>query len=250
MKLLTTLLVIAGMAGTLVADTGSIEITGTGESSAPPEFTEVSVQVISLCYDSSRGAQEANAALANRIVDVGKRFSRGPQDKVIASGGANLRQTEYTYPTAGTPRVLCERKWRTSNTIQVQMAEIASVPDLQDELLKEMGSEAIDPSKTAQTYMELSQPSFHLYKETHKKLRTQSQERAFADAREQLEVFKKGCTLRNLRLQKVSQPQFSVRSKYADHAASASTPIIPDELAVNAVWKFEWEFDPTPDCAR
>lgn len=230
---------------------GSIEIIGRGEMGSPPEFAEISATVTSICYESSREAKSANAALATEIVSIFKKQVRSTKDKVIATGGPNSRQTEYVYSPGGATRVLCERKWRASNQIRLEVKDWSILPDVQDEVLAAVDKDAPDPGRTAQSYAELSQPGFRLYPETMVKLRKEAQGLAWNDAKSQLDAFKSGCSFKNLRLTKVFEPMFVTHAKFGDVPSEAmNTPLIPDSLTIRAVWKFVWEFDPTPACAR
>lgn len=229
---------------------GSIEITGRGEAGTMPEFASISVVVTSLCYDTSRAAKDANAVLAQKMVDTLKTFARGKRDKVTASGGPNFRQTEYIPGIGGTTRILCERKWRTTNQLRLEIADYKSLPDIQDEILELVDNDQVDPAKVAQTYGEIGQPSFHLYLETATRLRTEAQGKAWQDARVQLDAFKAACAFKDLKLVKVFEPTVTTHAKYAGDAQEAGTPIIPDELEARVAWRFVWEFEPAPGCNR
>jgi uncharacterized protein YggE len=140
---------------------GSIEIVGSGDASSPPQFARLSVLVVSICYDQSRTAKDANAQLANQVVDLFKRFTQGTKDTVTTTGGPNERETIYVPVPNGTSRILCERKWKATNGIHLQTAAIKALPDIQDEVLKLIDrAEDIDPTKVTQTYAQLEQPTF------------------------------------------------------------------------------------------
>jgi len=233
------------------SEKGSLIVIGQGESSSLPEYAAVSVQVTSICYDSSRAAMSANAELANKILNVLNRYKKNARDEVVALGGMNVRQTETIY-LGSASKVLCELKWRASNHLRIEMGSIADLPDLQDEILKVVDlATGVSPEQVAQTYAEIGQTSFQLYPETTKALRKEAQIKAYDDAKAQLDTFAKRCGLENLKLLSITPPEYRVAPKYSDMgfaAASSRTPIVPDELSVSAVWRFEWSFNPTSGC--
>src|SRR5438874_13227903 len=99
MKLVTLgIMILASLATAHETDLGRIEIVGKGIASAAPEYATISVSVISICYDHSRDAKNANAELANTLLTILKKYQRGPKDKVTASGGPNVRETVYLEP--------------------------------------------------------------------------------------------------------------------------------------------------------
>lgn len=249
MKTISIIFLISGLARAFALDsTGTIEITGKGEMTAKPELFHLSVLVSSICYEKSRDAKEANALLATRLVSAAKGFARGERDKVTASGGTTVRQTEYIYPVGSSPKILCERGWRTSNSIGIEIADLAVVSELEEALLKEEESGAPNPAKVAQSFVELSSPNFLLYPETQKNMRLEAQKKAYVDAKTQLEAFKSSCVFKNLKLSKIFEPAFEMRSKYGAAEKATEIPLIPDMLSVEAVWKFTWEFDPASEC--
>jgi uncharacterized protein YggE len=233
------------------ANSGTIQITGRGVAESAPEFTLIQVGVISRCYDTSREAKDSNAILANKIVDLLKTFARGQHDKVTASGGPNVRQTEYVQEPGGKMRVICEMKWRASNSLNLEMADISRIAELQDEILKLIDEESTKPEIVKLTYGTLSQPGFNVRAETRLKLRKEAQQKAWADAKFQYDNFAEKCPFKNPQLKTVKEPQFF--AQYARGAEKAvpgePTPIIPNEIEVHANWTFIWQFEPSAACA-
>jgi uncharacterized protein YggE len=250
---LSTLAVIGAIAAAGPAHAaGSIVINATGRASAAPELVRVTVGVTSICYESSRAAKDANATLANSILTALRTFASDPRDEVHATGGVNVRQTEYVFD-GGSSRVLCENKWRATNTLTIKTANIDALPDLQDALLAAVDLSAVDPGQMAQTYGELSQPVFDIYPETSQRLRREAQIAAYDDARTQLETFQSRCALDDAQLTSIAPPEFSafargVNGEAMPAADSASTPVIPTDITVQASWRFEWSFTPSSDC--
>ncbi len=233
-------------------ETGRIEILGRGEATAAPEYAAISVSVISLCYDHSRDAKTANAELANTIVSILKKYQRTPNDKVTATGGANQRQTEYLEPDPqGRRAVLCERKWRASNTLTLETASIALVAEIQDKILSAIDkTEELDPTRKAQTYAQLGQPQFSVYPKTMTRLRAEAQAAAWVDGKAQFNGFAAACKFHDPKLISITQPTFNAVPHFELHqAAGAATPIIPDAMKVQAEWKFVWSFEPRETCA-
>lgn len=230
---------------------GTILIVGAGEAARAPEFARLHVRVTSICYETSKGAKDANAALASPIVDILRGFQKAEGDKVTASGGPNLRQTETIPVAGGQYKVLCERKWRAENTLTLFTSATDLVAHIQDALLEKIDAEAASPDKTAQTFAELGQPGFGLKSETVRALKIDSQRAAWEDAKLQLEAFAGRCELKNLKLIKISPPQHSMIAKYADGTeAQIDTPILPDHISVRSELEFTWTFDPvTMNCS-
>jgi uncharacterized protein YggE len=232
------------------AATGTITLMGVGESSAAPEYSSVTVTVTSICYDTSRAAKDANAALASKLVETLKRYAVGERDKVTASGGPNVLETETTF-VGSEVKTICNQKWKATNTLTIEMAKITALPDLQDEALAAVDAVALNPTQTAQTYADLGAPSFHLYPETESRLRGESQLKAYQDARAQLDGLAATCTFADPQLILIAPPEYSIigRAGGADLAPGVATPILPDELVVRANLKFQWSFQPTSTCA-
>jgi uncharacterized protein YggE len=240
------------LAGTAQAS-GSIVINGKGQAAAVPELVRLTVSVTSLCYDTSRGAKDANAALANEALTALRNFASDPRDEVHASGGVNVRQTEYVYD-GNESRVLCQNKWRATNTLTIETANMDGLPDLQDALLAAIDLSAVDPQIVAQTYAELGQPAFDLYPETTKRLRQEAQVAAYDDARSQFEAFQSRCAFVDPQLISITPPEYTVYPRVDGEAMPSMdagvTPIIPDDIAVNASYRFEWSFTPSANCPR
>ena len=230
---------------------GSISLEGRGSSSSQPESVSFGVNIISICYDSSQSASQANSEIARRVLDILQKFKRTDQDRVIATGGANVLQTETTQVGLDS-KVLCEMKWHAENFLKIQMSSIQDLPDLQDQVLQAIdGTGRIDPTTATQTFAELGRPEFQLHPETAKKLRTEAQATAFDDAKSQLKSLQTRCQFENLRLIKISPSEYSYVYKLAGErlpAHESATPVIPDELEVQATLHMEWAFDPATTC--
>jgi hypothetical protein len=78
-------------------------------------------------------------------------------------------------------------------------------------------------------------------------LRKNAQARAWDDAKSQLDGFASKCDFKGLKLTTVTQPAFTAHYDMGKSGESA-TPLIPENITVRAVWKFVWEFEPTPGC--
>jgi uncharacterized protein YggE len=227
---------------------GSITVVGNGEASSLPEYTSVSVTVTSICFDSSVGASNANAALANKLLQTLRKYASGARDKVTANPGANVR-TSVTVPVGSSWKTVCTEKWKATNTLTVEMGTITDLPKLQDELLTTVDLAAPDPNQVAQTYAEVGQPFFHLYAETETKLRSEAETKAFADAQLQLKTFESLCDFQDTKLVQIAPPEYTVMPRAAGADIASGTPVIPDEIDVRASLTFQWSFEPTSDCA-
>lgn len=255
MRRLTTLIlagILALVPAVASAESGKIVIVGTGQAAAAPEVVRMSVYVTSICYETSRGAKDANAEVANRVLEILRNFASDPRDRITASGGVNLRQTEYAV-VGTTTKTLCELKWRATNTLTIETGSIDGVPDLQDLLLASIDATVVDPDQAAQTYAELAQPSFSLRAETMKSLRATAQGAAYDDAKGQLDVFASRCAFQDARLTTISPPEYDAYPRKDGDAMNSdmggsATPIIPDDINVTATWRFEWAFTPSPSC--
>ncbi|MFM8269313.1 MAG: SIMPL domain-containing protein [Pseudomonadota bacterium] len=225
---------------------GKVEIVGRGLVEKAPEFVEMQVRVTSLCYDKPMVAQEENAGLAKKILSVMKTYVRTEKDKLIASGGHTIRQTEYTSDDDGQSKILCERKWRTSNVLTLQTEDIASVAAIQEKFLEALASdEGMSSIEKQQTYAELEQPTFAVYPETYSGMKKEAQGKAWMDALGQFNGFLNQCKLQNAKLAQISEPEYFGLAKSAPLNDEVGAPIIPDSISVSATWKFVWSFDPT-----
>lgn len=224
---------------------GRLLINGTGEESSAPEMARIEVLVTSMCYETSRAAKEANALLANKIIEAMRSFALTPRDQITANPGPNLRQTEQIRDEEHV-RTLCERKWRATNRLILKTGDISKLPEAQDALLLAMeAAQSIDPERKAQTFADLGQPIFDVYPETATKLKQEAQANAYEDALAQFSVFKKRCPFTDERLVGVSEPQYEVMPRMRMMSAAVadiSTPIIPDAVVYQARWRFEWSY--------
>jgi len=229
---------------------GSVEIVGRASVEKAPEYGEIQVRVTSLCYERPTDAQSENAVLSKKVLEVLKRYIRTDKDELVASGGHTLRQTEYTSDSEGQSKVLCERKWRTTNTLRIRTNDLTSVATIQDQVLQVMPlGEGLNSEEEQQTYAELAQPEFFVYPETYSEMKREAQSKAWQDASSQFQVFLSQCKLQNVRLSEISQPEYFRLAKAVPMDNENDTPIIPDSISVFATWKFKWIFDPTP-CLR
>ncbi|NBX93451.1 MAG: DUF541 domain-containing protein [Proteobacteria bacterium] len=242
---------IALICSSVLASEGTVEIVGKGNVARAPEYSEIQVHVTSVCYNKPIEAQEENAVLSNKILSVLKNYVRTDRDKVLSSGGHTLRQIEYTSDVEGKTKVLCERKWRTTNTLLLKTEDMESVAQIQEKILELVPSdEGLDPSHTHQTYAELGEPMFAVFPETFAQMKQEAQAKAWDDASNQFRGFLKKCELQNVRLSQISQPEYFGLAKSAPLMGDERTPIIPDAISLYASWKFLWTFDPTPGCYR
>jgi len=237
---------------------GNITITGTGQASAPPECATLSVAVTSICYDSSRDAEKANATLAQQIKTTLEKYKNRPGDEVTASGGANLRQTETEYETKddGTTKtvVLCRNGWRSNNTLILKTSKLDSLPQIQDEVLALIDQVTVDTAKAARTTAAIAQPVFDVEAATRQKLRTEAQHKAWEDALQQFNDFNRDCHFVNPQLKAVMAPNYRVipnydRSVAAPAASTSATPIAPENIIVQSTWQFVMSFDGASICA-
>lgn len=250
MKKLSFLIGVTWLTQSAFSMEGKVEILGKGVVEKAPEFVEMQVRVTSLCYEKPLFAQEENAALANRILSVMRSYIRTDKDKVLASGGHTSRQTEYTSDDDGQSKILCERKWRTSNILTLQTEDMASVATIQEKFLEALASEeGMNAEDKQQTYAELEQPAFAVYPETYTKMKQEAQGKAWLDALGQFNGFVAQCKLQNAKLAQISEPEYFGLAKSAPLSEEVGTPIIPDSISVSATWKFVWSFDPT-SCLR
>jgi hypothetical protein len=238
--------------GTALADErGEITIVGRGQATAAPEMTRLKVEVTSICYETSREAKDANAKLANQVLEVLKKFQVADQGKLVATGGANVLRTETVY--VGTEaRVLCELKWRSTNTLILESPTLDQMPDLQDQILAVVDSRAINPQLAAQTFAEMDQPVFFLKTDTMNRLKKEAHTAAYDDGRLQFDAFNARCNFKDPTLSKILPPEYNVYGRRGGDAIPAdgadSTPIIPDDIAVDAAWTFVWTFIPGGGC--
>jgi hypothetical protein len=212
-------------------------------------MVSLSVTIKSICYDSSQDAAAANAKMATEALKVLDGFKKTDRDRVTASGSANVLRTETTQ-TGNESRVLCEMKWHAENRLELQMADMSALPDLQDKLATAVGGQGVVLGVVGgQTYAESGQPLFALYPETSKHLREQAQGLAYDDGRSQLEVFRSRCAFVNLMLVSIT-PEFTYRYKVAGESVSVGSggPVIPDEIEVSADLKMQWAFTPSVNC--
>lgn len=225
---------------------GSVEILGRGTVEKAPEFVEMQVRVTSLCYEKPLMAQEDNAKLAEKILGVMKAYVRTEKDKLLASGGHTVRQTEYTSDSDGRSKILCEQKWRTSNVLTLQTEDMDSAAKIQEKILETLTEEeGMHPGETQQTYAELEQPAFAVYPETYSAMKKEAQAKAWGDAVGQFKGFLEQCKLQNAKLAKISEPEYFGLAKSSPLNEEVGAPIIPDSISVSANWKFVWTFDPT-----
>lgn len=239
--------------GALADETkGSIVLVGKGVSSSAPEYVSLSIKVSSICYQTSQDAQAANAKMASRILEILKGFKKDDHDKITASGGANVRQTETTQVGIES-KVLCEMKWRSENHLYLSMAKMDDLAELQDKIFSELNQSAeINPDQVEQTFAEVGRPNFGLFAETSVKLRNLAQGLALDDAKSQFDGLNARCSFVEPKLVSITPPEFNYAMKSAGgrEATSYYSPVIPDSMEVYATLRMEWEFTPSSACKR
>jgi len=231
---------------------GTIEILGQGEASSPPERYTIDLTVTSICYETTKDAKSENSIIANALVAIAKKYSKTSEDRINTYPGGFIRNTEYIPESTGHSKILCENGWRTWNTIRLQLHDIYSLPDLQDELVVFLEPlESINPSKKQQTFIQLGSPQFGLKEENLNKLRKQAQQSALEDAKAQLQNFDENCHFKSIKLRSLAPPALNTFVRFGAKSSTpteSSTPIIPEEITVTASWNFSWEFESAPGC--
>ncbi len=236
----------------LLAVAGTIAITGQGESSSPPDMYSIELKVNSICYETTQQAKLDNARIANQLIAISQKYARNSKDKVTTHPGSFIRSTEYLPSESGHSKILCERKWKTWNTISLTIHDIQSLAELQDELVTFLAPiEMVQPEKQEQTFIHLSSPHFGLTKENLTILRKQAQQSALQDAKDQFQNFDVYCHFKSAKLNSVTPPSFTSTIRYGAKMAESSessTPVIPENITVTAIWNFIWEFELAPGC--
>ena len=231
---------------------GTIQITGKGEASSAPDLYYLDIKVTSICYDSTQRAKNANAQITNRLVELGKKHIKTPEDKITTYPGGFIRETEYVPAEDGHNRILCERKWKTWNTVRLSLHNLTSLPAVQDDLVSFLAPiETVSLERIDQSYAQISSPQFSLTEVNLNKLRKESQDAALKDAKNQFHNFDVNCHFKSAKLISLNQPSFNhiyrYTSKLSDESDS-STPVIPESISVTAIWNFTWEFESAPNC--
>lgn len=231
-------------------DRGKMVIVGTGKSRANPENFSLRIGVTSLCYDTSLAAKDANAVLANQLIAILQKYATDPRSKVNAVGGINVRQSE-SVSDGERVRLICQQKWRATNTLTIESPTISDLPALQDEVLTEvdrMGATQPDATKVAQTYADLSQPEFNVYEETMLRLRAEAQKASLEDARMQVKTFTEQCLFSDVKLQAIAPPRVESRGTAYSKMMTSLTTYIPEAIEVTSTWQFEWSFRASTAC--
>lgn len=253
-KIIQHISLFAFLTSPIAALAGTIQITGQGEASLPPDMFKIEVAINSVCYESTKQAKIANAEIANKVVPLAQKYVRNPMDKLTTHPGGFIRETEYIPTEDGHSRILCERKWKTWNKITLTLHDISSLPELQDELVSFLAPiEALKPDHQEQTFAQLTSPEFLLTTENQIKLRRESQQAALDDAKDQFHNFDANCHFNLAKLSSVTTPNFNTVIRYGAKMANAeldSTPVIPENITVTAVWNFVWEFESAPGCYK
>lgn len=223
----------------------TMSVTGRATLSASPELATLSVSVSSVCMDTIAEGAAANDRLTNQILDVLRRYKRGPNDHVWATGNGFSLETVYGKPS----EVLCSRKWRADNSLTLITASLDKLGQLQAELAAVIDAEQVNPAKVKQTYAETSRFEFSLTEETTSRLRREGQNKALDDARSRFEVFVGRCGFRNASLKSISSPEFSgFHPVLSQSQQPGSAPILPRELQVTTTVSFQWEFEHNGTC--
>lgn len=244
-------------AGAIAEDAprGRLVVTGQGLASASAEQAKMYVVVTSICYDTARAAKNANAVLANRMVKLLQGFVTTTEDTVTATGGSLERQTETIW-VDGQQKTICERKWRTTNTLVLLVHKFDTLPDIQDSVIAAIEAAGeLDPQKKAQTYAEASQPFFGVKAATDARLRREAQVAAYDDAKAQFNAFASRCPFQDVHLTVIAPPTYRVERPSAEAmeenaTTDTETPIIPDQIRVSAQWQFEWSYIAPSTCPR
>lgn len=228
---------------------GSVVFVGSGIASSPPEYVTLSINVTSMCYDSSTEASAANAKLANNLLSILQSFKKTDSDQVTATGAMNVRQTETSF-IGSESRVICELKWRSTNSLQLRMTSLNDLPDLQDRVFAELGlSSVLDPSLVAQTFAEVGRPQFGIFSSRANELRNQATASAFDDGNSQFKALMARCPLIDPKLVTVTPPEYAFVAKRAGEVLSYSSgPAIPDDMEMRVSLRMEWEFTPSSVC--
>lgn len=231
---------------------GQLLVVGQGEASSAPDKYTIQLTVTSICYETTQQAKNENSQLANQLIALSQKYKRSENDKITTHPGGFIRSTEYLPEESHHSKILCERKWKTWNTVTLNLHDIQSLPSLQDELVDFLKPyETLSIDKTEQTFIQLSSPQFGLTEENEKSLQKQAQNLSLKDAQEQIKNFDDTCHFASLKLESVASPSFTNTVRYGAKSVGSnesSTPVIPEQITVTAIWNFIWEFDSAPGC--
>lgn len=237
---------------TIVAEAGTIQITGEGRVSSPPNEVSLAITIYSICYDSTLEARNANSVQTEKLLNAIKKYQKKENDLLTTSPGGFVLSTEYIPSEEGRDRILCERKWKTWNKIKTTLHSLDDFSLLQDELTKLISSEeSINPDKKAQSFVHISSPAFSLTEETMLNLRKAAQRAALFDAQDQFSNFDANCNFIGVHLTTVSSPVFNSLVRFEAKGAfnnDTLTPTIPEDIIVSASWTFIWEFKESTQC--
>jgi uncharacterized protein YggE len=234
---------------------GRLVVIGEGLASAAAEQAKMYVVVTSICYDTARAAKDANAVLANRMLKLLRGFVTTPEDTVTAIGGSLERQSE-TISVDGEERTICDRKWRTTNTLALLVHKLDTLSDIQASVIAATEAAGdLDPQKKAQTYAEVSRPFFGVKAATDTRLRREAQATAYYDAKAKFNAFASLCPFQDVRLTVIAPPAYAVEEPFGSEmqeqpSSDTETPIIPDEIRVSVEWRFEWSYVAPSTCPR
>lgn len=217
---------------------GKIEIVGKGLATSAPEFATVTTTVVSVCNDSLAEAKDAAETAGARLARVLETYRRIERDRVLVHKEVPQKKTE----TASDGKTPCQNKWRAAQTYTLRFAQLSLLNELQNELFA-MANEVSAVPGPKQTYFQLGQPSFHLSEDTYARLKRESQEQAWADARSQFDEFDHRCKFARARLSDSSTPDWNAFSRSFSADSGSRTAVAPDEILVEAVWKFVWAFE-------
>lgn len=247
---------------------GIIEVTGYGSSSAQPELVRIGLRIVSRCHLSSKSANEANAILANQLIEILRNHMEinQPVDsqpeshtqlsedeeslKIITHIGTNLRQDE-TLGYGQNARTLCRQKWRATLSIDAGILDYQRLAELQDVIFARVDDyqSRFSVESEPQTWADFAVPRFDVLPSTLERLKKEAQLRALQNAREKISAFDSICGFSDLKLSKASEPSFtssadSEKRIYtsADNV-SAETPVMPGAVEVRSRWDFIWTYD-------
>ena len=250
---LLSLIILAPLAHAAEASRSTITIVGNGEAKHAPEYAALTVSVASLCYDHPTEAEAANNELSKSIVTLLQGYATHPAADVTATGGASQLKSE-TYYANGQVVTLCSSKWHTDNQINIRRVAPDKIAEVQAAVIEAIEQHStLNPQQQAQTYADVSAPSFTLSRKTTQELETKADNRAYEDAQRKRDDFAKRCGFQDLRLQSVQPPEQYVfagigQSQQGSQGGGPGGTIIPQPISVTASWQFVWSFEPGSAC--
>jgi hypothetical protein len=248
MKMLTTFMFL--ISSTVFA--GTVTLKGVSEISEGPDYVALSIKVQTKCYSTAIQSNQDIVKLSMGLQNIIKQhlsFEKGDEMFVRAGLTTRRRETTVTYDELtrrSHTKVLCEKGWTSSRTIDLKFGNMYLWNTLNPALLEHIDAleKNSTPDQKAFVKATIFEPRPRLNRDTEMMMKEQALGEALSDASNKFQIIKRLCKLENAKITALSENSRVILTRGGKRVDYSTTEVlIFDDLKVHLSWSVTWEFE-------